>query len=227
MAGESALALSAPSLSVNESGTLQLSANLLFGDDTATPLDANTIVWSVASGPLSGIDAAGLITTETVYQNSAAAVQGIYQSFTGSLDLTVLDTDPDNFGSYAGDSLEDAWQVFFFGEENPDAAPLLDPDGDGQNNAFEFTAGLVPTHALSYFSFSVGPVPNQPGQTQIVFDPIVTGRNYTVMTSLDLSQGSWNPLSGSATSDRGTERTVTDPAVSGTGKFYKVKIEKP
>ena len=79
MAGESALALSAPSLSVNESGTRQLSANLLFDDDTATPLDANTIVWSVASGPLSGIDAAGLITTETVYQNSAAAVQGIYR----------------------------------------------------------------------------------------------------------------------------------------------------
>ena len=139
----------------------------------------------------------------------------------------MLDTDPDNYGSYADDSLEDAWRVFFFGEENPDTAPLLDPDGDGQNNAFEFTVGLIPTDALSYFSFSVGPVPNQPGQTQIVFDPIVDGRNYTVMTSLDLSQGSWNPLSGSTTSDNGAERTVTDPAESGTGKFYKVKIEKP
>jgi hypothetical protein len=69
------------------------------------------------------------------------------------------------------------------------AAPLLDPDGDGQNNTFEFTAGFIPTVPLSRFSLNIVPVPGQPGQKQVIFDPIVAGRKYTVMTSLDLTPG--------------------------------------
>jgi hypothetical protein len=35
-----------------------------------------------------------------------------------------------NFGSYAGDALDDAWQFQYFGLSNPLARPLLDPDGE-------------------------------------------------------------------------------------------------
>lgn len=222
-----ALQLAATPTTVNETATSQLSAAQLLDDDSLNPLAANDVTWSVMAGPFNGISASGLATAGAVYENTTATAQADYAGVTGILDLTMLNTIADNFGTYADDGLDDEWQFGFFGLDNPLAGPLLDPDGDGQNNAFEFTAGLVPTNALSFFSFSVGPDPDNPGQTQIVFDPIVFGRNYTVMTSPDLGAGSWNPLSGGTPSDDGNVRTVTDPAPGETATFYKVKIEKP
>jgi len=222
-----ALQLAATPTTVEETATRQLSAAQLLDDESLIELSATDVTWSVMAGPFSGIAANGLATADVVYEDTAAVAQGDYAGVTGMLGLTVLDTIADNFGTYAGDGLADDWQVEYFGLDNPLAGPLLDPDGDGQNNTFEFNAGLVPTDALSFFSFSVGPGPDNPGQTQVVFDPIVAGRSYTVMTSPDLGAGSWNPLSGGTTSNDGDERTVTDSSATGTEKFYKVKIEKP
>jgi hypothetical protein len=103
----------------------------------------------------------------------------------------------------------------------------MDPDGDGQNNRFEFTAGLVPTNPLSRFMLTIAPVPGQATKKQVVFQPLVAGRSYTVMTSPDLSSGSWTTLTGSTSSDNGTQRTVTDSAASSLHRFYTIKIVKP
>ena len=222
-----ALQLAATPPTVNETATRQLSAAQLLDDDSLNLLAATDVAWSVASGPLTGINASGLATAATVYQNTAATAKGDYAGASGTLGLTVLDSILDNFGSYAGDGLGDDWQFQFFGLDNPLAAPLLDPDGDGQNNRFEFTAGLIPTNRLSRFSLTIAPVPGQPGQKDVVFDPIVAGRSYTVMTSPDLTPGSWAPLPGGSISNNGDQRTVTDPAASGTKKFYTVEIERP
>jgi hypothetical protein len=221
-----ALQLAATPTTVNETATRQLSAAQLLDDDSLNALAATDVTWSVASGPFSGINAAGLATASVVYENTAATAQGDYAGATGSLGLTVLESIPDNFGSYAKDGLGDDWQNQYFGL-NSLAAPLLDPDGDGQNNAFEFTAGLIPTDPLSRFLVTIAPVPGQAGQKQIVFDPIVPGRSYTVQTSPNLTNGSWNPLSGGSASDDGDQRTITDLSASGTKKFYKVEIVKP
>lgn len=139
----------------------------------------------------------------------------------------MLDTIPDNFGSYAGDDLGDDWQFDHFGLDNPLAGPLLDPDGDGQNNLFEFTAGLIPTNPLSRFLITIAPVPGQATQKDIIFDPIVAGRSYTVLTSLDLTNSSWIPLTSSTTSNNDDQRTVTDTSATETKRFYKVEIVKP
>jgi hypothetical protein len=222
-----ALQLAATPTTVDETATRQLSAAHLLDDDSLNLLAATDVTWSVAGGPLSGIDTSGLATAATVCQNTAATAQGTYAGASGTLELTVLDSIPDNFGTYAGDSLADDWQFANFGLDNPLAAPTQDPDGDGQNNAFEFTAGLVPTDPQSRFSLSIVPVPGQPGQKQVIFDPIVGGRSYAVMTSPDLTPGSWAPLSGGSVSNDGDQRTVTDPAASETRKFYTVEIVKP
>jgi hypothetical protein len=222
-----ALQLAATPPTVNETGTRQLSAAQLLDDDSLNTLAATDVTWSVASGPLSGIDTSGLATASVVYENTAATAQGDYAGTTGSLGLTVLESIPDNFGSYAGDGLGDDWQFLNFGLDNPLAGPLLDPDGDGQNNAFEETAGLIPTDAQSRFSLSVAPVSGQPTQKDVIFEPIVAGRTYTVMTSPDLTPGSWDSLTGGSASDDGDERTVTDTAASETKKFYRVEIVKP
>ena len=222
-----ALQLAATPTTLAETATRQLSAAQLLDDGSLNVLLATDVTWSVASGPLSGIDASGLATASTVYQDTAASAQGAYAGATGTLGLTVFDSIPDNFGSYAGDGLGDDWQFDHFGLDNPLAAPLLDPDGDGQNNRFEFIAGLIPTDAQSRFSLTVAPVTGQPGQKKVIFDPIVAGRSYTVLASPDLTTDSWNSITGSSSSDDGNQRTVTDPTAGGTRKFYTVEIKKP
>ena len=50
-----------------ETGTVQLTANFIILDDgTLLDVDANSVAWSVADGPLAGIDAAGLATAGVV-----------------------------------------------------------------------------------------------------------------------------------------------------------------
>ena len=173
------------------------------------------------------INASGLATGGVVFQNTSATAQGVYLGDTGTLGLTVVNVNLDNFGTYAGDGLDDAWQNQYFGLNNPLAAPALDPDGDGQANLFEFTAGLTPTDPQSRFSLRLDPVPGQPTQKRAVFSPLVAGRTYTVEFRASLTSGSWQPLTGTTQSDTGNERTVTDPAATGTQKFYRVNVSKP
>lgn len=222
------LTVSAPTASVNEAASLQLSAAQLLDDDTFLAVDPNAVAWGVTGGPISGISGGGLATAQTVPQDTAAGVQGILGAFTGSLVLTVLDSVADNFGTYAGDGLGDDWQVQFFGQPpNALAGPLVDADGDGQHNAFEFTAGLVPTDVASRFRLRVEPVPGQPTQKRVVFSPRLAGRTYTVMTRPSLAGGTFTALGSTNTSDLGDERTVTDLAATGPAKFYRVDILRP
>jgi hypothetical protein len=223
-----ALLVSASPTTVNESGTRQLAASQLL-DDSSTVALAAGVAWSIQSGPLSGISSGGLVTAGAVFQNTAATVQGTHAGNSGNLNLTVLDTIADNFGAYAGDGLGDDWQVQFFGPPpNANAAPLADPDSDGQNNLFEFTAGLVPTDSTSVFRMRTELVPGQPLQRRIIFSPRYASRSYGIITSTTLAPGSFTtPLSGGTVSDSGVERTVTDTSATGTVKFYRVEITKP
>ena len=223
-----AIELSAPQLTVNETATLQISAEVLYDDLTTAALDATDVTWSVNSGPISGIDVNGLATAGTVYENTAAVVNGDYQTFSDSLNLTVINTLPDNFGSYASDGIDDDWQVQYFNAPpNANAGPTVDADFDGQNNLFEFLAKVDPTDAASFFEIVAKAVPGQPGQKEVVFEPRYTDRTYVVQTSILLTAPSWSTLTPSSVSDNGTERTVNDPNATGPRKFYRVLISKP
>lgn len=145
----SLLALSAASSDVNETGTCQLSARVGLDDGTLISLAATSIAWSVQSGPVVSITAGGLATSAAVYQNSAATIQGLYHSLTASLQLTVLEAVPDNFGLYAGDRLPDPWQVQFLGPANPDGGQSGNPDGDAYSNLLEFAFGTDPSDPAS------------------------------------------------------------------------------
>ena len=218
-----ALQLAATPTTVDETATRQLSAAQLLDDDSLIALAASDVTWSVASGPLTGIDANGLATTATVYQDTAASAQGDYAGASGSLALTVLESIADNFGSYAGDGLGDDWQVQYFGADNASAAPELDPDGDGQTNSFEFTAGLDPTDSNSLFTVQIAG--DSEGSPQVSFDPVVGGRTYIVKYKDSLDAATWETLQNTA-SDNGTERTVTDTTESlAAARFYIVEIE--
>ncbi len=223
-----AIDLFASPLSVHEVGTRQITAALVFDDLSTQPLAAESVSWSVQSGPIAGISPDGLATAAAVYQDTAAVVQGTYQGLTDSLTLTVLNTLPDNFGGYASDGLDDDWQVLHFNlPPNPNAAPGADPDFDGQNNLFEFTSGVVPTDAGSRFLIQAQPVAGQPGQKRIIFSPRFADRTYSVQTSTTLLPLSWQPLGSFTTGDAGVVRTVTDTSATGARKFYRVQITRP
>ena len=221
------LVIGAVSSDANEADTLQLSARQLLDDTSFLALDAGAVAWSLVSGPISSVSSSGLVTAGTVYQDSPASVQGSSGGFTGLISLNVLDTIPDNFGTYAGDGLPDNWQVQYFGLNNPKAGPSVDATGTGQTNLFKYVAGLNPTDQTSRFVVNIQAVPGQTGQMQVVFSPVVSGRTYTVVSTSNLSAPAWAGLSSSTQSDNGQQRTVTDLGFSGGKKFYQVSVSKP
>ena len=222
----SGLLVNSAAPSVDEAATLQLAAWQLLDDATFLATDPTAVTWGIVSGPIVTVSASGLATAGLVFENTSATVQGTFGGFTGALNFTVLDSIPDNYGAYAGDGLGDDWQVQYFGQNNPLAAPALDPDGDGQTNQFEFIAGLAPNDPASTFHLQIAPVPSQPSRKKVIFSPRLDGRTYIVETMPALG-GSWQPLTTSSQSDNGTERTVTDLNATGGKKFYRVGITRP
>ena len=218
-----------PSTSLNEGATRQLFASPLADDATTlAALNPSTVAWSVVSGSIASISGSGVATAGTVYQDTPGTVAGTVQGLSGQLNLSILNISNDNFGAYAGDSIDDQWQVQYFGQPpNALAGANADPDGDGGNNLFEFTAGLVPNDANSRFVLSIHSVAGQPGQKNIVFNPLVSGRTYNVQFRPNLAVGDWSALTTTTQSDTGNQRTVTDTNALTAPKFYRVQISKP
>lgn len=217
----------APGTTLNEGVTLQLGVVQVLDDETLLPVDPSAVTWSVASGPITGINTNGLATGATVYQDTLAVARADYLGYSGTLSLTILNVNTDDFGSYAGDGLPDDWQVQYFGENNANAAPGVDADGTGQTNLFKYIAGLNPLDPTARFVVSIQPVVGQPAQKQIVFTPVVAGRTYRVVSKGSLTDPDWSTLTSSAQDDSGAQRTVTDLEASGPMKFYRVQISKP
>jgi hypothetical protein len=221
------LTLTSATADVNEAATLQLSVWLALDDATFLSVPSASVAWGVQSGPLT-INGTGLATGGSVYQNTAAVALGTHLGFSGTLNLTVVNTLLDNFGSYASDGIHDDWQVQYFGLNNGQAAAAMDADFDGQNNLFEFTAGLDPTNTTSRFLLENAAVPGAPTQMKITISPRLPDRSYTVLSSTTLGAGAvWSALTSFSITDDGTTRTITDLNATGAAKFYRVQILKP
>ena len=210
---------------VSELATRQLATYVVNDDTTSNSIAGTQVAWSVVNGPITSIDANGLATAGAVYQNEPAAVQGAYGGRVGTLGLTVLNDNLDNYGSYAGDGLDDAWQVQYFGLGNPNALASLDPDGDLQINRFEYIAGTIPTNALSKFNLSIAEV--SPDRKDIIFEPRFVTRTYSVEYAPNPGTGSFVPLSGGVVSDVGPIRTVRDIQATNFARYYRVFITYP
>lgn len=248
-----ALDIIAPPATISEGLTRQLAAALRWDDATTSPLAPESIAWSVQSGPLVSISASGLVTAANVYQNSAASLRGTHPLVSGTLVLTVLNTDLDNFAPYAGDRVDDAWQVQYFGlTGTSNTGPSDDSDGDGLSNLVEFAFGTVPTSnssgtpALQYNgTFAGGGSIGSTGQPIAAFEPVSTGLDfravfvrrksfaadgllYTPQFSANLT--TWQPSSVTPVvlADDGTYQIVTvpyPPLVGGRkARFFRVSI---
>ena len=222
------LTLTPATLNVNETATDLFAAWQLLDDASFLAVPAASVAWSVAGGPLTGINANGLATAGIVFQDTAATAQGIYLGQTGTLGLTVKNVNLDDFGAYAADGIDDAWQVQYFGAPpNANAGPNVDFDGTGQTNLFKYVAGLNPLNPNSRFTLAIQPFAAQPGRRNLVFSPRFPDRTYIVKSKTDLAAVTWNPLSSSTFTDNGQERTVTDLNATDALRFYHVEITKP
>jgi hypothetical protein len=219
---------SPPSNNLNETASRQLNAAPLADDATTlASLDPSTVSWAIVSGPIASISTGGLATASTVYQDTLSTVSGSGQSLSGQLNLTILNVTNDDFGAYAGDQIDDSWQVQYFGQPpNPLAGPNADADGTGQTNLFKFVAGLNPLDG-SRFTLSILQVSGQSSQKQLVFQPIVVGRTYNPQFATGLTNPNWSALTGTTQIDNGTQRTVTDPNATPAPKYYRLQISKP
>jgi PKD repeat protein len=114
-----------------------------------------------------------------------------------------------------------AWQLQYFGCDTcPQSLTNADADGTGQNNEFKYVAGLNPTNPASIFTF------NAQG-TNLVFSPMVAGRTYTALYSVDLTSPDWQPLTTAVTNITGSTATITDTGPALAQKFYIIEISGP
>ncbi len=221
------LALSADPTNVDEGGTRQLVASAILDDSSVMNVAGTRVSWSVLSGPLASIDNSGLASADNVYEDTPATAQGTWYGQSASIGLLVRNVGEDDFGQYAKDGIDDAWQVQYFGLNNPEAGPDGDPDGDRQTTGYEYVVGSNPMDGNSFFQFHVELVPGRPAQKNLIFSPRVAGRTYTVQYKLDLAAPGFADLGGISTTDIGPTRTVTDLNATEPNKFYRVQVTLP
>ncbi len=185
------LQITAPFTFLNEESGMALSPYAICTDTTLFALDPTAVTWG-STGPLS-VTAAGAAKADPVFQDTAASVTATRGTATGNLALTVKDVLPDNFGTYAGDSLPDFWQVTYFGVGNPLAGPSADADNDGENNRLEYLATTVPTDPKSLFTLQIERMPGKEQQWRLLFSPYDSKRTYTLFSTVDPTDSkSWD-----------------------------------
>jgi len=223
IAAPDSLVVTATPAIVGEGQARQLAGALLLDDGTTVAIQATAIQWQVLGGPLTAINGNGVAQAAVVYQDTASTAGGSAAGVDGNAQLTIINVDPDNFGAYAGDGLDDLWQVTFFGINNPDAGPGKDPDGDKQDNTFEFRGGTVPDDPTSFFKHWIVAAPA--GEFWLRFEPWFADRVYTFEETFNLS--SFQLVPGATIDNAGAIGTAKDPAAGPAPRFYKIGISKP
>lgn len=198
-----AVQIEADSDTLLEGSVTPLAASIVCDD--ATRMDAGSdIAWSVLAGPLSVGAGSGVATAGIVYADAPAYVAATTEGASGSRQLTVANVNRDDYPGYASDGLADDWQMQHFGPTNDLATGAADPDGDGQNNQFEFIAGTQPTNAASSFALGIRPG----ARVDVAFAPAYTSRVYGVEYTTNLRGGVWLPLTNGSEIVLGEQHAV-------------------
>lgn len=223
-----AVNVSAVPNTVDEGGARQLTAEADLDDGTVLDLPPVALIWGYTPPLVTQIDPnTGIATAGIVFQDTSTQVEATYQDVTGSLDLTILNTDADNFGSYGADGIDDDWQVAYFGEPpNALAAPGENPDGDPHDNAFEFLAGFSPVDATDFLRLSVLGFA-APQALDLRVNRVIPGRTYTLLKAADPRLPFSPAASSFSVGSTETDKPVQDPAATEDKTFYQLHITRP
>ena len=202
---------------IAEGGTRQLTTTVTLDDTTRLALTPDEFVWGFGAG-IAGIDPlTGLATAELVYEDRLAPVSAGHAGVNSAdLILTILNLDPDNYLDYAGDGLDDDWQVSYFGPPpNAGAAPGSDFDLDGDDNEKEFLFGFSPIDPHDFFRLAIT-VAADPSKVDLRLNRVIPDRTYTVLTGTDLLTYPTTAVPGFSVSSAETDKLFSDvPAPSG------------
>lgn len=132
-----------------------------------------------------------------------------------------------------GATAKEVWRHTNFGSiaNSGPGADISDPDGDGNNNQFEFLAGLNPNDINARFQVHLEAVPGAPNQRKILFTPLplsLAGNlNIFIKYSTTLRNDDWHPLSTGLIDTSGPEWFVIDTAAGSSMKFYRIELSVP
>jgi len=223
--GQAALAVTSPSASrinvanVSNSGTIRASVQV--SSDASNPGNSSSINTTAT-------DTDGLTTFSTINMRNQAQTQQVEVALMGEGPHKVtlaFDQGTDNADTDA-DGLLDSWEISNFGENLNNQNASGDPDDDGVGNLLEMKLGSNPNSSAS----NGLPVPSVSGLTSTGFTitfPTVSGLNYQVVGTENLTGTNWPNIGNQITGD-GQPQSVTDSsATNSPRKFYKVQITAP
>lgn len=218
------LTLLADTNPVAEGASCHLSGVAGMDDDTVTVLEGSNILWSTPAFPVTQLDTAGQVLLTNVYADTSVIVTGRFMGITGVGTLLVLDSNPDNFGLYAGDGLPDGWQVRYFGTNNPAGLGSV-TNVSGQENWSSYLADLNPTNPAS--RLLIVSASNAAPYRVVSFSPSSTGRVYALQYRTNLLAGmTWTNVTPVTNWGNGSLCVLRDTnAVP--SRFYRIAVQLP
>ncbi|MGE9293813.1 MAG: hypothetical protein ACQKBW_09390 [Puniceicoccales bacterium] len=166
-----------------------------------------TYAWSYGGESIAGADSASLVLTNFQPEDAGEYTLTVTNEAGTTTSTAVL-----NFSEY---DLGEWMAAYGLGAASGDD----DSDGDGQTNAAEYLARTDPTSLSSLFQTRMNVAPD--GSRTLSWDTVIE-REYTVQTSVDLSQ--WDPVDGASLTSVGEFEMPTDLDVP--TRFWRVQVEK-
>jgi 1,4-alpha-glucan branching enzyme len=126
-----------------------------------------------------------------------------------------------------GDGIPDWWRLLWFGSSsstNAASCAACDADGTGQNNYFDYVAGLNPTDPTQAFTVQIV-ASNQ--VMNLTFGPVNSTDTYTVQSSPDLVNYSGLVSNTPLQAVGSNQFTTTDPYPWPSNEFYRIQITNP
>ncbi len=207
----------------------QLRGKVVYDDSTVGAIDGSLVAWNApaVNSAIASISALGIAQAATVYQNTGASYSGSYGGVTATSSLTVLNVLPDNYGFYAGDTFDDAWEIAqgMSGAVNPNATNNGVPNW--QLYAMGFNPAQPAPAALSSTTLTNGYL-----AVRYTRNPYATNYTFSPQESGNLSASFANMVNPVSVTNlvNGVEQIVTRGSVpmNATNKqFLRVRVAQP
>jgi hypothetical protein len=207
----------------------QLRGHAVYDDSTVGTIDGALVAWTAPSvgSALASISAQGIAQAATVYQNTNSSYSASYGGVAATNSLTVSNVLPDNFGVYAGDTFDDAWEIGqgMTNGVDPNATNNGVPNWQlyamGYNPAQPAPSSLAsPTLTNGYLAVTYT---RNPYATNYVFSPQETGNLRAVFTNMAGAVSVTNFVGGNQ-----QITTRGSVPINATNKqFLRVKVTQP
>ena len=232
--------------SVDEGAATALEALFENDDQTYTVIRGKAVQWEIdgPADPVAETHPRASVQTQTVMKDERVTISVKVDGLQTTASLGVQNINSDDFGIYAEDGIDDAWQVNHFGLTNAEGMPNKDPDADGLTNAEEFEQGSDPLVAAvtdpTPTETEADPLETEVGSEPPSLEPLIKGfhqrsdgsyvmivvaspeASLTLEMSSTLEPGSWIELETVAISSSG-EASIEITNDASRQAFYRLR----